>query len=199
MKLNDYQTTARETAIYGDSILSMILEGKPDWVENEDTGGPHVFQSMRILYVQAGLMEEVCELITHVDEGPSVEGITKELGDAAWYTAAWCTEWNIELQAAFKVGIAPPLNIPGSRLLTRLIKQARHFAGISKRLLRDKKGVIDEDGRNEAAVAAGGVLRTLMALADFYEVGWEKVLSTNVEKLHSRQERGKLTGKGDER
>jgi NTP pyrophosphatase (non-canonical NTP hydrolase) len=80
-----------------------------------------------------------------------------------------------------------------------LTGEAGEVAEKVKKLLRDQDGVIDEEFRQAIKKELGDVLWYLTAMA--YELGFslEEVAEANIEKLHSRRERGKIHGSGDDR
>ncbi|MBI4085645.1 MAG: nucleoside triphosphate pyrophosphohydrolase family protein [Candidatus Liptonbacteria bacterium] len=68
-----------------------------------------------------------------------------------------------------------------------------------KKLLRDKKGIVDETSREEIIKEMGDVLWYLAMLAEELKVPFSKVAEANIEKLNSRKDRGTVLGKGDNR
>ena len=86
MTLNDYQTQAASTAIYGANLASPML---------------------RLAYTTLGLNGEAGEVAEHIkkalrdDDGVITEDrrakIVKELGDVLWYVAMTATELELSL------------------------------------------------------------------------------------------------------
>jgi len=68
-----------------------------------------------------------------------------------------------------------------------------------KRVLRQKKGVVDEQSRTEILKELGDVLWYMAQLATELNLSLDNVASSNIEKLSSRKERGVLHGDGDSR
>ncbi len=68
-----------------------------------------------------------------------------------------------------------------------------------KKVLRDKGGVIDEEAKLLIAKELGDVLWYLSQLATELSLSLDEVATANLEKLTSRQERGRLQGDGDNR
>lgn len=68
-----------------------------------------------------------------------------------------------------------------------------------KKLLREKKGVVDDIAREEITKEIGDVLWYIAMLSEELGVPLSKVVETNVEKLSSRKNRGVVFGKGDNR
>ena len=68
-----------------------------------------------------------------------------------------------------------------------------------KKIMRDKNGKLTEDDQQLLIKELGDVLWYVSALADELDVFLGDVASTNLEKLWSRQERGKISGSGDNR
>lgn len=68
-----------------------------------------------------------------------------------------------------------------------------------KKLFRDKNGVIDDDFKDMVVKELGDVMWYAARLADQFDIKFEDIFTTNIEKLQSRKDRGKLHGEGDER
>ena len=68
-----------------------------------------------------------------------------------------------------------------------------------KKLFRDKNGIVDFEFK-EAIIKEMGDIQWYMArLADWFEIDFESVFITNIEKLQSRKARNKIHGEGDNR
>ena len=65
--------------------------------------------------------------------------------------------------------------------------------------LRDKKGQLSNEDRAELAKELGDVQWYIATLAHYLGVPLEQIVQENVEKLKSRQVRGTLSCKGDNR
>ena len=72
-------------------------------------------------------------------------------------------------------------------------------AGKIKKIFRDQKGQITEEDRQSLKSELGDVLWYLTQICTELGLTLEEVADTNIEKLSSRQERGKLGGSGDNR
>jgi len=68
-----------------------------------------------------------------------------------------------------------------------------------KKLFRDKNGIVDKDFLEDIKKEMGDVLWYMARLADQFDVEFNDVAKTNIEKLASRKERDKLHGDGDDR
>ena len=68
-----------------------------------------------------------------------------------------------------------------------------------KKIMRDKGGVLSEADALELSKELGDVLWYVAALACEINVALSTIAEENVEKLHSRKERGMLQGSGDNR
>lgn len=68
-----------------------------------------------------------------------------------------------------------------------------------KKVLRDKKGVVDEETKIEIAKELGDVIWYLAQISTELGLSLEKIASQNIEKLQSRKARGVLSGGGDNR
>lgn len=62
--------------------------------------------------------------------------------------------------------------------------------------MRDSEGLVNRDSLKKEL---GDVLWFVAVLAEFYNMDMQDVAIANINKLRSRQERGKLQGSGDER
>lgn len=80
-----------------------------------------------------------------------------------------------------------------------LTGEAGEIANKVKKILRDKGGNVTDEDRTELSKELGDVLWYLARLAD--EIGYplEDIAQKNVDKLRSRQERGVISGNGDNR
>lgn len=68
-----------------------------------------------------------------------------------------------------------------------------------KKLFRDKNGIIDDEFKQAIIKEMGDVEWYMARLADWFDIEFETVFTTNVEKLQSRKKRNKLHGDGDNR
>ena len=65
--------------------------------------------------------------------------------------------------------------------------------------MRDKDGVLSEEDSLELSKELGDVLWYISALACEINVSLSSIVEENLDKLSSRQDRGKLQGSGDNR
>jgi NTP pyrophosphatase (non-canonical NTP hydrolase) len=68
-----------------------------------------------------------------------------------------------------------------------------------KKLFRDKKGIIDQEFKDVLIKEMGDVQWYMARLCSQFDINFETVFTTNIEKLASRKARGKLHGDGDNR
>ena len=80
-----------------------------------------------------------------------------------------------------------------------LTNEAGEFAGKVKKIFRDKDGVISEKDRQALKQELGDVLWYLTQICTELDLTLAEVAETNLDKLLSRQERGKIRGEGDNR
>ncbi len=80
-----------------------------------------------------------------------------------------------------------------------LVGEAGEVADKVKKILRDKKGVFDEDSKDAIKFELGDVLWYISQLSS--ELGYEldDIAYSNLQKLKSRKIRGKIGGSGDNR
>lgn len=80
-----------------------------------------------------------------------------------------------------------------------LTNEAGEVAGKIKKIFRDKGGRISAEDREALKHELGDVLWYLTQICTQLDLTLQEVASTNVEKLFSRLERGKIHGDGDNR
>lgn len=80
-----------------------------------------------------------------------------------------------------------------------LVGEAGEFADKIKKVFRDNGGIIDEEKRDLLKKELGDVLWYLTQLATDLDLTLDDVAQTNLDKLFSRLERGKIGGDGDNR
>lgn len=80
-----------------------------------------------------------------------------------------------------------------------LVGEAGEIAEKIKKVLRDKKGIIDEQTKNEILKELGDVLWYLSQLSTELNISLDDIASFNIKKLSSRKERKVLHGDGDNR
>jgi NTP pyrophosphatase (non-canonical NTP hydrolase) len=80
-----------------------------------------------------------------------------------------------------------------------LCGEAGEVAEKVKKTLRDDGGVLSDERRAALSRELGDVLWYLSQLATEADLDLETIAADNLEKLLSRQERGVLSGSGDER
>ncbi|MDA3837487.1 MAG: nucleoside triphosphate pyrophosphohydrolase family protein [Candidatus Delongbacteria bacterium] len=68
-----------------------------------------------------------------------------------------------------------------------------------KKVIRDKKGVVNNEDRLAIEKELGDVLWYLSQLATELDIDLENVAKKNIDKLQSRLKRGTLSGSGDDR
>jgi len=77
--------------------------------------------------------------------------------------------------------------------------EAGEVAGKIKKLIREKNSVLTEDYKKEIVKELGDVLWYMTQMCTYMNVSLEDVAKSSIEKIMSRQERGKLFGNGDNR
>lgn len=95
---------------------------------------------------------------------------------------------------------AKDLNNPGFvEKVLGLVGEAGEAADKVKKIIRDKGGRADEEDRLAIAKELGDVLWYVANVARYLDLSLDEVAAMNIEKLSSRQRRGKIHGEGDER
>ena len=80
-----------------------------------------------------------------------------------------------------------------------LAEEAGEVAGKYAKAIRDEEGVISEERKAAIVKELGDVLWFVAELATCLEVDLDLVAEMNLQKLASRQARGKINGAGDDR
>lgn len=80
-----------------------------------------------------------------------------------------------------------------------LVGEAGEIANKVKKVLRDNRGELQEDVRQNLISELGDVLWYVAALATDLKIELSKVANKNIAKLNSRQNRGTISGSGDNR
>tara|TARA_Y100000816_G_C25963719_1_gene502862 strand:+ start:69 stop:398 length:330 start_codon:yes stop_codon:yes gene_type:complete len=80
-----------------------------------------------------------------------------------------------------------------------LVGEAGEVAEKVKKVIRDKKGIFDEDSRNAIKKELGDVLWYISNLCNEFNFELDSVAIKNLEKLQSRVSKGRISGSGDDR
>ncbi len=80
-----------------------------------------------------------------------------------------------------------------------LVGEAGEVAEKVKKILRDHGGVMNDEHKDKIAKELGDVLWYLAQLSTELGLDLEDVAAANLDKLRSRQQRGTLSGSGDDR
>lgn len=80
-----------------------------------------------------------------------------------------------------------------------LTEEAGEVAGKFAKIIRDKKGVITKEDRDEIIKELGDVLWMVSEITERLDCSLLHVAHVNIEKLTSRLKRGKINGSGDNR
>lgn len=80
-----------------------------------------------------------------------------------------------------------------------LVNEAGEFAGKIKKIFRDKDGTFSEEDKEALKGELGDVLWYLTQICTNLGFSLEEIAESNLDKLFSRLERGKIQGDGDNR
>lgn len=80
-----------------------------------------------------------------------------------------------------------------------LVGEAGEVADKIKKIIRDKGGVMEESDRKKIALEVSDVCWYLAMLAYELDFTLGEIMQMNLDKLASRQQRGVLSGNGDDR
>lgn len=98
-----------------------------------------------------------------------------------------------------KTAVYPDL---GSNLIyptLGLVGEAGEVAEKMKKMIRDDGGKLTEERKEVLVKEIGDVLWYIAQLATELNIDLDDIASTNIEKLYSRMDRGKIHGDGDNR
>jgi NTP pyrophosphatase (non-canonical NTP hydrolase) len=173
VKLSEYQTAAKATAIYPAPLM----------------------------YPALGLCGECGELVYAISENKRSQ-IRGEIGDVLWYVANVAADADLLLSDVVgrdTFNMATPLSWCVSGDQASLVVAAGIVAENVKKTIRDHGGKLTESRREKIRLALLDMLVALRSIASHYNVTLSQCAKENVSKLKSRQERGVLKGDGDNR
>lgn len=174
MRLNEYQTGAVSTAIY---------PGK-------------------LAYPTLGLCGEVGELADAIDCNKDAE-ILKEAGDVLWYVANVANDCGVELSEVCKrktfQNRTKRVYWDSNEAMIEMTVQAGVVAENVKKTIRDNDGVLEDKRKGNIVKALKALMVVLAEIVNNSGSTLEKCAEMNLDKLRSRQERGVLTGDGNNR
>lgn len=83
--------------------------------------------------------------------------------------------------------------------LLGVMNEAGEVVGKIKKIIREKKGIVDAKDRLEIKKEMSDVLWYFSQLATELNIDFDDIARTSIKKIFSRKKRGKLLGKGDNR
>lgn len=173
VKLNEYQVGAKSTAIY---------PGK-------------------LAYPTLGMCGEIGELTEACRRGDD-DNVPKEIGDVLWYVANVAADAELPLSGVCKRQTFKMKGFPAwdwTEACEELSVAAGIVAENVKKAIRDNNGILTDKRCENLCRALRRVILTLVSIANVYGYSLEDCAKMNLDKLYSRQERGKLSGDGDNR
>lgn len=212
MKLSDYQAAARSTAIYPESAkLAYPALGLVDELGE-------LMEKLLKLQLQLNLGVEMDEATVN----SWIDAVAGEIGDVLWYIANTASDAGLTLQECVGVGVDGEFNdifdhevrfsdvwvyfpvdeielFRGSSPALLAMYCGSKIAAAAKKTLRDSEGEVTEARRDKIQQYLGHLIRLLVPMTSDIPGGLNAVAQKNVDKLLSRQERGVLTGDGDNR
>lgn len=84
-------------------------------------------------------------------------------------------------------------------LLLGICGEAGEIAEKTKKIVRDHDSDFSKLDKEDLTKELGDVLWHIAVIADYFDIPLESIATTNIEKLASRLERGKISGSGDNR
>ena len=101
--------------------------------------------------------------------------------------------------SALKTAVYPNMGANFAYPALGLAGEAGEVADKLKKVIRDNDGVLTDSVRDAVAKEIGDVLWYVAVLAHELDYDLNTIAQNNLDKLASRQERGVLTGSGDNR
>ncbi len=80
-----------------------------------------------------------------------------------------------------------------------LLGESGEIAEKFKKILRDQAGKLTEKNRQELTKELGDIMWYIALLGHYLDVPLDDIATKNIAKLKDRQQRGKLSGSGDNR
>lgn len=88
---------------------------------------------------------------------------------------------------------------PATYAVMGLANEAGEVAGLWKKIMRDRDGIVSPKDRQDIKLELGDCLWYLAQVALKLDLTLEEIAIANVDKLQSRQRRGTINGNGDHR
>ncbi len=108
-------------------------------------------------------------------------------------------DFNEYQKEAFKTALYPERGKDVAYPTLGLVGEAGEVAEKVKKMYRDDAGEITDKKREDMKKELGDVLWYMSELAYYFGFTLEDIAELNIKKLHSRLERGKIGGSGDNR
>ena len=182
-----------------------------EYSEKATTTAIYPNSGKNIIYPILGLIGESGEIADKLRYMNSVEDkkvnteVAKEIGDVYWYINAICFETGLDFADILNRPYLGDNNAKYSDLKividcsTELMVISSQFAEKTKKLVRDRNGVVDDKYIEFVDLLLTSVAQCLFDICYRLRVDVKEVLKINIDKLFSRKERGKLKGDGDNR
>jgi NTP pyrophosphatase (non-canonical NTP hydrolase) len=106
---------------------------------------------------------------------------------------------NLTEKTDLKTGIKEGLNPPFLYYVLGLVGEAGEVADKIKKIFRDDKGVITDEKIESINKELGDVLWYLSRLANAFNLKFNDVAKSNINKLFKRKNNGTIIGSGDNR
>jgi len=146
-----------------------------------------------------GLAGECSEMVEKCYAQADTAEIAKEAGDVLWYCANVLQELGI---GDFKeVDTTDAINsaVPEVTLLVELVVASGQTAEIIKKTMRDNGGQITDINKVKVEVNVNKIVELIGHIINRKGLHLLEVMTTNIDKLQSRKNRGVITGSGDNR
>lgn len=190
MNLNEYQKTARSTAVYLD-------------IENS-----------KMIYPALGLIGECGEVAEKIkklirdDDGEITpkrrEGIKKELGDVMWYVANVCCDTDHDLEMIYRMRTSFIMHHIRDMKIPQLVLYMNRYAAFVAHILEEwyYGHMCDPISKNHFTDLPRYLTTVIVCVEEMgnkFNIDFEDIYVTNIEKLLDRKKRGKIKGDGDTR
>jgi hypothetical protein len=155
-------------------------------------------KKFKILYPVLGLVDESVEFYEKI----GAIGQIAEISDCFWYVSALCYDLDFDINSIYENATEENafeyVDIYDAGI--DLIKCSAKICGITKKWLRDEgKEAPSDEKMMEIEYELSEYMAACLFICDSLKVTWQEVAEINLDKLFSRQSRGKLQGSGDER
>ena len=158
---------------------------------------PGRFELRGFLYTVMGLAGEAGELLEAMYDR---DKIYSENSDILWYLSQLALEVQIDpeaLENEAKEFSGTSMDMWES--VRQIVSSCTQVSNVAKKVLRDDGGILTKDKKTKIQFHLAYALNGIMNTARLLGTDWTELAQYNLNKLKSRQERGTLSGSGEDR